>query len=297
MKQISIKLFCVLALFQWGCATVNNSSEKTTDYTLNKPDATNILPDILNEVSGLTEIDSVTIACIQDENGILFIYNILNNKIEKQYSFDIDGDYEGITRVHNTIYVLRSDGTLFEIKNYQLPDYEITSYTTGITAHNNEGLCYDAENNRLLIASKGKVAKGRQFKNKRVIYGFDLVTKTLSAEPVLEFDVQNIKQFVITHNINLPTKNNKKNKATEPIVKLMTSAIAIHPLTKNLYLLSAADYIFFVFNLNGNIVHIEPLDPEIFNKAEGITFLNNGDMLITNEAQKNKPTLLRFNYR
>jgi len=39
------------------------------------------------------------------------------------------------------------------------------------------------------------------------------------------------------------------------------------------------------------------LDPRVFNKAEGITFMENGDMLITNEGQDHRPTLLRFNYQ
>ena len=77
----------------------------------------------------------------------------------------------------------------------------------------------------------------------------------------------------------------------------MTSAIAIHPITKKLYLLSASDHLFFIFNINGEIEYMEPLNPDIFNKAEGITFLDNGDMIITNEGQNKKPTLLRFNYR
>ena len=77
----------------------------------------------------------------------------------------------------------------------------------------------------------------------------------------------------------------------------MTSAIAVHPITKKLYLLSASDHLFFIFNMSGSIEHIELLDRDIFNKAEGITFLDNGDMLITNEGQNKEPTLLRFNYR
>jgi hypothetical protein len=36
------------------------------------------------------------------------------------------------------------------------------------------------------------------------------------------------------------------------------------------------------------------LDPEMFNKSEGIAFYENGDMLITNEGQDKKPTLLHF---
>ena len=49
--------------------------------------------------------------------------------------------------------------------------------------------------------------------------------------------------------------------------------------------------------MNGDIEHIEQLNPTMFNKAEGITFYENGDMLITNEGQDKKPTLLFFKYK
>lgn len=92
-------------------------------------------------------------------------------------------------------------------------------------------------------------------------------------------------------------KKKKKGQSTEANIKFRTSAICIHPLTKRLYLLSATDHLIFIFNMDGNIMQIEKMDSDIFNKAEGITFFENGDMLITNEGQDNSPTLLRFNYK
>lgn len=289
----------VLTLFLLGCGATFTNNEKITGYNLSAPEKTLILPDTLREVSGLTNIDSSTFACIQDENGILFIYDAINNQLKKQYTFNIDGDYEGITRVDQTIYVLRSDGTLFEILNYTSDNFKLTSYATGIPANNNEGLCYDKDNNRLLVACKGKIGKGPEFKDKRVIYGFDLQTKTLTKEPVFDFDLQVIKQFAIKNKLNLPTKTRKKKgePTTEPFIKFGTSAICIHPLTKKLFLLSASDHLLFIFSMNGDIEHIEQLNPTMYNKAEGITFYENGDMLITNEGQDKKPTLLYFKYR
>ena len=289
----------VLTILLLGCGATFTNNEKITGYNLTKPDNTFLLPDTLHEVSGLTDIDSTTFACIQDENGILFIYDAKNNVIKKQYTFNLDGDYEGITRVDQNIYVLRSDGTLFEISNYTSDNFKLTSYTTGIPANNNEGLCYDQENKRLLIACKGKIGKGPEYKDKRVIYGFDLQTKTLTSEPVFDFDLKVIKDFATNKNIHLPTKTSKKNgqPITEPFIKFGTSAIGIHPVTKKLFLLSASDYLLFIFNMKGDIEHIEQLNPTTFNKAEGITFYENGDMLITNEGQDKKPTLLFFKYR
>lgn len=290
----SILVVYSLALF--ACGAHYTSNEKLSGYNLTAPETMLTLPDILHEISGLTYVDSNTFACIQDEKGILFIYNWKTNEIENQYAFHLDGDYEGIARVGKSMYVLRSDGTLFEIDDYESPDFQLHSYDTGIPAQNNEGLCYDADQNRLLIACKGKIDNDAEFKDKRMIYSFDLHTKTMNGEPVFDFDLSTIKAFAQQQRINLPAKGKKKNKMPEPVIKFMTSDIGIHPLTKKLYLLSATDHLLFIFKMNGEIEHIEQLNPELFNKAEGIAFLPSGDMLITNEGQRDRPTLLEFKY-
>jgi len=289
----------VFIVFFFIAFQVNNSEAGTNSvgnipgYNLKAPKVY-FLPDTLREISGLTCLDSNSFACIQDENGILFIYDAIKNKIKHQYTFNVDGDYEGIARVDRSIYVLRSDGVIFEIAGYDLKKFKLFSYPTGIPADNNEGLCYDKQNNRLLVACKGKIGKGPGLKDKRLIYGFDLTTKILTKEPVFDFDLQAIRQFVLEKKVNVPLR--QKGQTVEPVIKFNTSAIAIHPFTKKLYLLSAADHLLFIFDMQGKLEHIEKLDKAMFNKAEGITFFENGDMLITNEGQGKKPTLLRFDY-
>jgi len=251
MQNIISKMKILVTLTFFSCAATNTNNDKITGYNLSKPDLTLVLPDTLREISGLTDIDKTTFACVQDERGILFIYDILQNQILNQYSFNIDGDYEGITRVDSSMFILRSDGTLFEISNYQSSNFQLTTHDTGIPANNNEGLCYDTDNHRLLIAAKGKIAKGPAEKDKRLIYGFDLKSKSLTKNPIFEFDLTTIKQYAINNKIKLPTKSRKDAQGSAPFIKFMTSAIAIHPFTKRLYLLSASDHLFFIFNMNG----------------------------------------------
>ena len=89
----------------------------------------------------------------------------------------------------------------------------------------------------------------------------------------------------------------KKKDEKKPIIEFRPSAIGIHPLTNKLFVVSGMEKLLFVFDMSGNIEFIEKLDPDIFNQPEGITFLKNGDMLISNEDKKNnKPTIVRFNY-
>ncbi len=290
-------IFCFfLTILSCGNSAVNKNVQ-ITGYDLTSPDKVLFLPPILHEISGLTEIDSTSVACIQDENGILFIYDVIKNEIKHQYIFHSDGDYEGITRVGDLFYVLRSDGVLFEISDYQAGKPKVVSYSTGIPAKDNEGLCYDQKNDRLLIACKGKIDLGRVDRDKRMVYGFDLKSKTLTTEPIIIFDLTVIKQFIVNNKIALPLKGKKKSGMNESDLKFRISAIGIHPLTRKLFALSATDYILFIFDLNGTIEQMEKLNPVLFNKPEGITFFKNGEMLISNEGQNGKPTVLRFNHK
>lgn len=293
-----------------GCLLVlllNCSSSDSADlanyklrYDFTSPSTRLTLPAILNEISGQTIIDDSTIACVQDEQGIIFLYDTQKNKIRQQITFAGDGDYEGICKVGADIFVLRSDGVIFQVTNFASATPGTETFSTGIPADNNEGLCYDSLHNCLLIAAKGRISDDKSDKDLRGIYSFDLATKKLSAEPVFEFDVNELVDFAYLHDVNIPTKEKKKGVA--PALKFRISAIGIHPLTRELYVLSATDHALFIFESqpvetgHGEALHIEMLDEKIFNKAEGISFYNNGDLLITNEAQDKKPTLMRFNY-
>ncbi|MBW1782979.1 MAG: hypothetical protein JRL30_19835 [Deltaproteobacteria bacterium] len=292
-KSIFLVLLTLVAI---GFSGSTSEGANTCGYDLASPDAIYMLPDPLQEISGLTYLDKASVACIQDENGIIYIYDLISNQIQTERKFGDDGDYEGIAKVDNTIYVLRSDGNLFEIIDYSFVTPKVNFYKTNLPSKNNEGLCYDARNNRLLIAAKSKSGKGRGYKESRMVYEFALKTRSMKAEPVFIFDIQTIIAFADSLGIDLPMKKNKKGDTSKPKIKLGTSAIGIHPVTGKLYLLSATDYLLFIFNMDGNVEHVEQLDPNLFNKAEGITFNEEGDLFISNEGEGKRATILQFSY-
>jgi hypothetical protein len=291
-------LFLILNIFIDGDLSDKNNARQVIpiNYNLSSPDKIFILPKVLNEISGISGADASSIACIQDENGFLFIYDLIKEQINKQLSFYHNGDYEGIALADKTAYILRSDGMLFEVTNFDSGNGKTVSYSTGIPANDNEGLCYDRSANRLLIAPKSKVDNKSGNKDQRFIYAFDLKSKKLIVNPVFVFDVSIIKKFAKENNIKLPKGGDKKGDKNESTVEFRPSAIGIHPITNRLYLISGMEKMLFVFDMKGNIEFMEKLDSDLFLQPEGITFLKNGDMLISNEGQNKKPTILRFNY-
>lgn len=282
----------VFRIIPWVLLVNPILSQEKIQYDLKGNFKTAYLPKELQEVSGVTVIDSNLLACVQDENAIIYFIDKNTFDVKEKYSFGNDGDYEGIAYVKGVLYVLRSDGLLFEIRDYKTQMPKVITYTTNIPANNNEGLCYDKFNNRLLIGCKSKPGKGPEFKNYREIYGFDLENKQIVGTPIFKFNTEQIKKAVVAKGIKLPVK--EKKKGTEEILRFTISAIAVHPISKKLYLISSADKLLFVFDKKGDIENIETLDPFIFNKPEGIIFFESGDMVITNEGQDKRPTLLFF---
>ncbi|TFG43539.1 MAG: hypothetical protein E4H43_01575 [Bacteroidia bacterium] len=298
MKNLLSVISAIVILLLSACKTGKYQTQLIAGYNFKSPDAVLIMPDILHESSGITYIDSITLVCIQDEKGILFFYDLTKKGIISEKKFSGKGDYEGIARVEDTIYVLRSDGTLFEIADFKSDNLIVTSFETGIPSKDNEGLCYDPESRRLLIACKEKTGKGDLSKDNRYIFGFDLASKKLINEPAFAFDVDKLKDFAKTNNIALPLKNAKKGLAVEPDLKFRASGIAIHTLTNKLYLLSAEDYLLFIFDKSGTIEQMIKLNAIMFNQSEGITILENGDLLISNEGPGKGPAnMIRYNYK
>jgi uncharacterized protein YjiK len=219
------------------------------------------LPVILKEVSGISYIEDNRFACVQDELGKIFIYNTANNNIEKEIPFAGIGDYEGIAIVAKTAYVLRADGKLFEVVNYNSGDFSVIQHNTPLTAkHDVEGLCYDKKNNRLLLAIKAKEPKNSDYKG---IYAFDLNSKKLETSPV--------------HKVNL-----SKGKELKP------SDLDIHPLTGDIYIIDGANQKLLTMNADGIESNIHQLSSSDFSQPEGIAFSESGELFISNEG-KSKP--------
>ncbi len=299
MKQYFLLLLLFTNIFSSCCQVENKStgSINSIGYNLTTPDKVYILPQVLTEISGVTEVDATSVACIQDEHETIFIYDINKNQIVRQVFTGVSGDFEGLARVNKTIYVLRSDGALTEIAGFDSDKFKRTAYSTNIPWKDNEGLCYDAKNNRLLIAPKETPGKDSGQKDFRLIYAFNLVTKKSLTEPVFRLGLSEIKKFALDNKIKVPMKGKKDSKKQEPDIKFQVSAIGIHTITGRLFVLSGPERLLFVFDMKGHIVFMERLSGDLFKQPEGITFMKNGDMFISNEGKEKAPTLVRFNYK
>lgn len=293
----------ILSIFLLSALLLACSGEKPVSclpYDLNKPSEVLKLPGRLKEISGITFWNISKMACVQDEKGIIYLYDIRKDKIKKELSFGDDKDYEGITNVHDTLYVLCSNGDIFEVEQPGLDSQLTTTYKTFLNKHNNcEGLCFDESNQRLLIACKGRPAKGTAAKSMKAIYSFSLQTKTLDPSPVYEVDPDTVMNWLHEEeekysswtDVFTSSTHDEKDGLFEP------SELAIHPVTRELYLLSSVGKKLVVLNTDGSIKCVVRLDPHMYKQPEGITFSPEGDMYISDEGKEGKANILHFAYQ
>ena len=225
------------------------------------------MPNCLNEISGICWVDQERIACVQDKQGIIFIYNIPSAKIENQIQFADSGDFEAITKTDDTYYVMRSDGYIFEICT-SLKTSVAKQYHISISETNDiEGLFYDGTKKSFLIVNR---LPDPQAQTKKSIYSFDLSTKKLIDKPVYEIDISSIL-----------IENDEKKKEV-----FLASDIAIHPITSDIYLTDGIHSCILIIDITGKIKSFIKLDKNHFPKPEGITFSPEGDIFISSEGIK-----------
>jgi hypothetical protein len=298
MKTIFLFILIFADIFTMSGQTGKKaSSHIKIDFDLTSPDRVYLLPHDLREISGITRINDSTIACVQDERGTVFMYDINKNRAISHFDFAPAGDYEDIARVGKILYVMKSNEVLTRISDFNSADIKTETYPLGIPGKDIEGLCYDKKNNRLLVVPKVTPDEDSENKNNRYIYGFDLGTMKLIKGPAFSFDLKIIRKFCMENNLKVPMKSKKKGKKEEPDIEFRISAIGIHPLTNKLFLISGMEHLIFVFDMNSNIEYVEKLDPTLFPQPEGITFMENGDILISNEGRNGSATLVRFNHK
>jgi uncharacterized protein YjiK len=234
------------------------------------------VPPVLREISAIVYLDNNRFACVQDEMGIIYIYNTSVGKIEKEIPFAGAGDYEGLAIAGQTAYILRSDGQIVEVKNYNSANPAIRSFKTHLTAENNtEGMCFDPANNRLLIAIKGNEQQTEAYKG---IYSFSLLNYKMDESPVYKIDLNN------------PLFANVKTKKSGS--EMQPSAIAIHPKTKDIYITEATNPKLLILDPRGNLKDLKTLSSKEFYKPEGISFSPEGNMYISNEGKKDPGNIL-----
>lgn len=246
-------------------------------YSLASPDRTYQLPPLLDEISDLSiTSDSKSLWAVNDELGTIYRIDIADGGIAESRDFGPRGDYEALQQTDGGMIVGASDG-LLSLIDFQDGGTRIVDTNLGPTC-NMEGMTFEASRHKLLLLCKSEMPKLPKGRKAFAIYGFSLETNTIGREPVIVLPRQAIDDYVGTH-ANDPSLKSNMGEEFAP------SAIAVHPKTGQLYLLSARGAMLVVLEPTGAVVRVSGLNPIMHPQPEGIAFGADGTMYISNESR------------
>lgn len=266
-------------------------------YDLSKPKAKHKLPKKLAEVSGLGYVDSGYIALVQDERGIIFLFDLDSAIVKEQsYEFERKGDFEGVEIVGDTAYAVRSDGAVFRINHYQSEQKQVQAIKTPLEGRNDvEGLGILPGNKHLLLACKATPnILGKKQKDYRAIYVFDLQTNKLNSTPFLQIPITHIQHLLNDNEYIKLSKDLAETFSAGGNLSFQPSGIAVHPITEDIYVLASVGKLLLVFSKEKTLVNMIKLESTLFKQPEGICFSPQGDLFISNEGKKGKGNILHF---
>jgi uncharacterized protein YjiK len=227
------------------------------------------MPKQLKEISGMAWMGEGKICTVQDQKGIIFIYDLESKRVANELNFGEKGDYEGIAYAHNSFFVMRSDGNLFEVdangklvRQYNLPLTE---------ADNIESLFFDAVNDRLLIGQKD----GEDGSKVKKVFSFDLPSRKFNNQPVYTLDMADPI-------ISCGGKDKKRKKHKE----IRPSEIAVNPATKEIYIADGPSQRVLVLSADGKPKYYLEVDKKEFPQVEGLMFDPAGAFYISTEGGK-----------
>lgn len=255
-------------------------------YDLNRPSETHLMPNKLEEISGISYVAPNHLICVEDETGHVYHYDLKLRDLVSEWKFSGSGDYEDILYYSDSVFVLESDGDIYQFHYSEAGAKEATKYENPLSIKNDtEGLGFDPDSQSLLIACKekrdldGKKAEGWN------IYSFELTTKSMNRDPFYSLTSKKLKTFFEEY---------RNFEYDEERIEVKPSAIAFNPLDNNFYILASVGKMIVVIDQRKNIKATYSIPAKLLEQPEGITFSPAGDMWISSEGVDGPGRILSF---
>lgn len=239
-----------------------------------------LLPEELAEISGLALTADGRLLAHDDERGRVSEIDYRRGVVVKQFVIGkqaLHADFEGITVAGNRLYLLASNGTLYEF--LEGARGERVAYTVHDTHLGNEcefeGLAYDARLNSLLLACKRVGTKRLQ--EMLVIYRWRLRTgdggqlSTLTVPLALAIGANGWKS-------------------------LHPSDITVDPVSGNYVLVAAQEQALLEITPDGAVVDSRPL-PDGLKHTEGVAITRDSLLILSDEAGGRPATISLYRWR
>jgi len=238
-----------------------------------KPVARWFMPMGLDELSGIALTPDGRLLAHGDERGQISEIDYRRGVVTKQFVVGrptIRGDFEGITFADGFVFLLESNGTLYEFR--EGANGERVDYTTHDTRLGKEcefeGIAFDSTLNSLLLACKNVGTK--HLKDSLVIYRWRLDGKG-----------HRLSMLTVPLSRILPSIGEKD---------LHPSDITVDPLTGNYVLVASIERAIFEITPTGDVVFARKL-PGDHEQAESVAITPDSILIVGDEA-KHHPAVI-----
>jgi WD40 repeat protein len=229
----------------------------------------------LDEISGIWyDPSGPRIIAENDEEGKMYIVDPATGKVSGHTTFHAGGDFEDLTTDGTYWYMLRSNGNLFRITGAFTDSVKAEVFKLHLPGYNNfESLFFNPSDKKAyLVCKQCEADSGRRIS----IYAFNTVTSTYENGPVMT---------MVPDRTLLP--------AGDSVEIIKPSALAIHPITGEWYIMASVNHLLIVADPTGKWKKVYPLNKDWFKQPEGMSFAPNGDLYVSNEARSGTPNIIK----
>ena len=241
------------------------------DYTLDPETATQWkLPRQLEEVSGLAMTGDNRLLAHNDERAIIYEIDFRNGSIVKAFqlsdtNYPAAGDFEGIAATDDAIFLVTSNGRLFECREGNAGESVLFNvYTTGLGRDCEiEGLAYDHTRRELILICKE--ARSLDMEGQLALCRWSIDDRQLVRDGQTVIPVKDFSRHI-------------KGKKFHP------SGIERHPVSGNYYIVAARQRSIAEISPDGRVIAVRKFPAKWHRQAEGIAFAADGTLIVADEG-------------
>jgi uncharacterized protein YjiK len=277
MKKLPVALFVLALLSTAGGQTPRGSS---TDSVLEAfefsrgPAVRHALPAALREISGLASTGDGRVLGHGDERAVVAEIDPWRGTVTKAFSLGrapMRGDFEGIALVGDRLFLVTSDGRLFETRegaNGAAVPFSVVQTGLGKICEI-EGLAYDPTRRELLLGCKQTGKK----RSDVAILRWSLDRRAVASPPTTSAELSAV----------LAAAPQGKN--------FQPSSVERDPATGRLILVAGPERLITELTPEGRVVATKGLDRRLHPQPEGLTFLGDSVLVIADEGGKGAGTI------
>lgn len=280
----SLPALCLLFSVLLACKPKKPVFSTVKGYDFKHPEKFN-MPESLHEISGIAFYKgrADTVYAIQDEEGRLFRLGWGNRK-QQHAEFGKKGDYEDLAILHETVIVLKSNGTFYLFPFSAAAKKEISpvkEHKGLLPKGEYESIYADQQTNQVYVLCKNCKEDKKQKVMSGHIFTYNAAREELIPSGNFTMDISPLVE-------------------TEQVLRtgLKASAVARDPHSGEWYILSSVNKLLVVASPDWKIKATHRLNSATFIHPEGIAFDAQQNLYISNEGDEFNPgNILKFTYQ